>query len=158
MAIKLCDSPGCPNYGRYCRRIHSPDEKVLKVDKTENLSTLIAEAQEAFNKFIRARDKGKNCISCPSKKVVHAGHYKPAGSFSGTRFNEHNTNGQCLECNNIKSGNETAYRVGLVAKYGERQVKQLEILAQREKLKKWTREELTSLKDFYIMAIKKINS
>lgn len=156
MSANICDSPGCMNYGRYCRRIHSPEEKTLKVDKAEKLPALIAEVQELFNTFIRLRDKGQTCISCPSKKVVHAGHYKSAGKYSGTRFDEYNTNGQCLECNNIKSGNEAEYRIGLIKKFGENEVLRLENRAQKEKLKKWSREELMALKILYTTLIKKM--
>ena len=156
MSSNICDTPGCMNYGRYCRRIHSPEEKTLKVDKTDKLPALIAEVQELFNTFIRIRDKGQKCISCQSKKTAHAGHYKSAGKYSGTRFDETNVNGQCIECNNIKSGNEVPYREGLIKKFGELKVQLLEFTAEKEKLKKWSREELMALKELYTTLIKKM--
>ena len=156
MASNLCDSPGCINYGRYCRRIHSPEEKTLRVDKTEKTPVLIAEVQELFNTYIRIRDKGQKCISCQSKKVAHAGHYKSAGKYSGTRFDEVNVNGQCIECNNYKSGNEGPYREGLIKKFGELKVQLLEFTAEKEKLKKWSKEELNNLKELYTTLIKKM--
>ena len=156
MANNHCDSPGCINYGRYCRRIHGPDEKILKVDTSEKLTVIIAEVQLIFNQFIRLRDKGQKCISCNSKKIAHAGHYKSAGKYSGTRFDETNVNGQCIECNNIKSGNEVPYREGLIKKFGELKVQLLEFTAEKEKLKKWSREELMAIKDLYTVIIKKM--
>ena len=53
-------------------------------------------AQMTFNKRIRHRDKGLNCISCdkPPKKA-NAGHYFSQGGHSNVRFHEDNVHLQC---------------------------------------------------------------
>ena len=63
---------------------------------------LLQLAQFTFNKWIRNRDKNKPCISGGDNDLPHpdmqvkyeAGHYYPAGVFSGVRFDEINVNGQ----------------------------------------------------------------
>lgn len=72
----------------------------------------------------------------------HAGHYFSAGHYSELRFSEMNCNGQCLRCNYFLSGNQIGYRIGLIKKYGEGNVKLLENSAQLRKVKKWTIFEL----------------
>lgn len=87
----------------------------------------------AFSKFIRGRDASYEgycvCISCGSTKPwkeVDAGHYISKGSDSALKFNEVNVNAQCRACNLFKSGNLIWYRKGLVCKYGETVVTNLE--------------------------------
>lgn len=88
---------------------------------------------DIFSKFIRARDadwRGYcNCISCSvmkNWKQMDSGHYIPKGSDSALKYNEINNNAQCDSCNRFKSGNLISYRMGLINKYGEEKVKQLE--------------------------------
>lgn len=97
-----------------------------------------------FNKWIRERDKNKPCISSGSKPE-QAGHFYPAGSYSGVRFDEVNVNGQSKEDNCYKAGNEEAYRVGLIGRYGIETVKELEEKAKATRLYKWSREELEEI-------------
>ena len=93
-------------------------------------------AQEWFNRYIRLRDTDEqgygNCISCNKllkygTKEAHAGHYYSVGAHPRMRFNENNTRLQCLRCNHFMNGNLLNYRVGLVRKFGEQFVKDLEI-------------------------------
>lgn len=107
------------------------------------LPKMLKKAQEVFNKWIRERDKDKGCISCGSE-VDHAGHYYSQGHHSGLRFNEINTNGQCLRCNNFLHGNLINYRKGLVKRYGEAKVMLLEN-NNVNKVKKWSRFELEAI-------------
>ena len=86
-----------------------------------------------FSKFIRARDANWQgyckCISCSvmkNWKEMDSGHFIPKGSDYALKFNEINNNAQCTSCNRYKSGNLISYRFGLVNKYGEKKVKQLE--------------------------------
>lgn len=111
------------------------------------LPKLLKKAQEVFNKFIRDRDSDKGCISCGSE-VHHAGHYFSQGHHSALRFNEMNTNGQCLRCNNFLHGNLINYRIGLVKRYGENKVLMLENSGQ-SKVKKWCRAELEAIIQTY---------
>ena len=66
----------------------------------------LKETQLAFNRYIRARDKGKPCISCGVQysegsfgSKFDCGHYRSTGAASHLRFNTHNAAGQCVRCN-----------------------------------------------------------
>ena len=94
------------------------DSDIKHVDK---------KAQQAFNEYIRLRDKG--CISCEAEegsRQFHAGHYKTVGAHRNLRFNEDNCHKQCSICNNHLSGNLINYRKNLISKIGIDRVKSLE--------------------------------
>lgn len=110
---------------------------------------LLAKAQKVFNEFIRKRDADKGCISCRTGAVENAGHYLSQGHHSAYRFNEENTNGQCVACNLHKHGNLINYRMGLVERIGKERVEFLEGSAQRRKSHKWERTELEALIKYY---------
>lgn len=97
-----------------------------------------------FNAFVRERDKNLGCISCGGK-VEQAGHYFSQGHHSNLRFDELNTNGQCIKCNMFLHGNLIKYRQGLVSRYGIEVVERLEQKADEERLKKWSRNELDEI-------------
>lgn len=100
--------------------------------KTQSIPSLTAKAQKVFNTWIRKRDSQDGyftCISCGQTKStdqMHAGHYLSAGHHTALRFNEVNTNGQCVRCNLHLHGNQIGYRNGLIRKYGEQKVLLLE--------------------------------
>lgn len=116
------------------------DKKQLPLPK------LLKKAQDTFNAFIRLRDCDKGCISCGGP-VEQAGHYFSQGHHSLLRFNEVNTNGQCIRCNCFLHGNLIHYRSGLVKRYGEQKVLMLETVARH--LKKWSRVELEAIIQHY---------
>ncbi len=91
-------------------------------------SAWLAEAQVAFNSFIRARDAHLPCISCGRFHTgsYDAGHYRSVGSMPALRFDEDNCHRQCVPCNQHKSGNVVEYRIGLVARIGNERVARLE--------------------------------
>jgi len=90
-------------------------------------SQWLAEAQHAFNAYIRKRDSG-NCISCgrDHSGQYHAGHYRSVGACPELRFDEDNCHKQCAPCNNHKSGNAIDYRINLLKKIGIERVEALE--------------------------------
>jgi hypothetical protein len=146
MKHTICSVKGCPDFGRYCRRLHGNE----KEETVESVAILLKKAQSVFNLFIRLRDKKKGCISCADGKVEDAGHYLAMGSFSGLRFDEVNVNGQCHHsCNTGKYGNPKAYREGLVKRYGEKAVNDLEKRSRLSKSYKWTRGELIEIIEKY---------
>lgn len=120
----------------------------MKTKKVVPLPKLLKKTQEVFNKFIRGRDKEKGCISCGGQ-VEQAGHYFSQGHHSALRYDEMNTNGQCVKCNLYLSGNLIKYRQGLVKRYGEKAVQQLEQNADLRKAWKWTRIELEQIIEKY---------
>lgn len=58
---------------------------------------------------------------------MHAGHFY-ARTFTAVRWDERNVNGQCAGCNTFKHGNLLEYRKGMIAKYGQEVVDELERL------------------------------
>jgi hypothetical protein len=91
------------------------------------------ELDEVFAEYIRLRDSNGDtfrCISCGQVKPMsqcQCGHYISRAHMA-TRFDENNCNGQCVGCNIFKSGNVVEYRFGLIDKYGEEVVNQLEAM------------------------------
>lgn len=113
------------------------------------------EAQAAFNKFIRARDRGQPCISCDrvwevsphlTGQIFDAGHYRSTGSMPTLRFEELNCHSQCVRCNRSISGNVAEYRIRLVKKIG---VEKLEWLEGPHETKKCTIDDLKAIKEKY---------
>ena len=112
-------------------------------------------AQQTFNKFIRERDKGLNCISCGQKpKKINAGHYFSAGGHSNVRFNELNVHLQCEKCNQFLSGNLLNYQIGIEKRIGGERLLQLHELA--HVTKKWTIEELKEINETYKQKLKEL--
>ena len=119
-------------------------------------STLLKEAQSAFNEYIRVRDKGKGCISCLTNKKniqYHAGHFKSIGAYRELRFNEDNCHLQCARCNNLLSGNLLEYRENLIKKIG---LDRVEKLYEKHEIIKYSREEIIEIKKHYKNKTKKL--
>lgn len=150
---KVC-SPAC------ARRKVEADKKSEKAqtkarkEAIKTIPKLRAEAQVAFNEFIRIRDGGRPCISCGKPpgdlSGLHAGrdagHYRSTGAASHLRFDERNCHAQCVHCNQHLAGNAVAYRIGLIQRIGMASVEALE--ADNEPVK-WSREVLRQIKTIY---------
>lgn len=139
--------------------------KVKKIQKKKDLETreslksiarLISEARVPFQKWIRLRDANEGCISCGAVKVKiwHGGHYFKAELYTGLVFNEINVNKQCEKCNTFGGGNESGYRLGLIKKYGEKIVKELEESSNFLRSYKFSREEIKRIKTKYQKRLK----
>lgn len=103
--------------------------------RDEDRGYWLKKAQAAFNAYIRARDKGKPCISCgrmpnfgsyTGGSGIQAGHYRSVAAAPELRFNELNVHVQCVHCNVHKSSNAIDYRIALVKKLGSDTVEWLE--------------------------------
>ena len=141
-------------------------EKKVKADKKKkdlavreslkSIARLIQEARVPFQKWIRLRDANEPCISCETTKakIWHGGHYFKAELYTGLVFNEINVNKQCEKCNTFGGGNESGYRLGLIKKYGEKAVKELEESANYLRSYKFTREEIKQIKSKYQKRLK----
>lgn len=133
-------------------------DRVKTKEKLEAIATkpeLTKLAQKAFNAYIRARDYGKDCISCGAKinwgdgstgGVCDAGHYLSVGARINLRFNEDNCHAQCKRCNNQLSGNAVNYRIGLINKIG---LEKVEALESDHTLKKYTHDDLREIAKHY---------
>lgn len=116
---------------------------------------LKSEAQDAFNRFIRLRDRlaGHACICCKRPLrwgvfggAVDAGHYRSVGSADNLRFNEDNCHAQLARCNQHGAGRAVDYRLGLIERIG---LDRVEALEAENKPMKWTRSGLRETRDTY---------
>lgn len=83
---------------------------------------------KVFSLYIRLRDKGV-CISCGKRgdiKEMDAGHYIPKTAGLSIYFDEKNVHCQCTYCNRYMHGNLTRYALGLIEKYGNGILEELE--------------------------------
>lgn len=127
----------------------------------KTIPQLIREAQVAFNAFIRERDREKPCICCGLPLgtgevggAFDCGHYRSTGSAPHLRFDERNAHAQRKVCNRWGAGRAVDYRIGLVARVG---LEAVEALESNNDVHKWTREELTGIRDHYRAELKAIN-
>lgn len=133
--------------------------------RKEALKTIpdyIKEAQHAFNAYVRARDAAKPCICCGRTQesgyglAAHGwdcGHYRSTGSASHLRFNEDNAHRQLVICNRHGAGRAVDYRRGLIHRIG---IDRVEALESSNTPHKWTREELTAIRDTYRAKLKEL--
>jgi hypothetical protein len=155
---KVC-SPGCALAHSKAlaekkqAKAQAQERKIVraKLDAMQTKPQLVKKAQTAFNGFIRARDAGKPCISCgkplgTEPNSYDCGHYRSVGSAVHMRFVEDNCQGQCKHCNRHLAGNHVAYRMGLIARIGQRAV---ELIEADNTLRKYTREGLIEIACYY---------
>ena len=102
-------------------------------EKLKGRGDYMREAQQAFNEFIRWRDRlaGHACISSGrpldwAGNAVDAGHYRSVGSAPHLRFDERNCHAQSKQDNRYLSGNAVDYRIGLIARISLEGVEALE--------------------------------
>lgn len=123
-------------------------KKILK-EKLKTISDYKKEARYWFQRWVRIRDLGKSCISCNAHlkdiRNYDAGHYYSASGYPQLLFNEQNVNGQCVHCNNHKSGNIIEYRKGLIKRYGLEILEQLDTLSENKKTRIYTKEYCISI-------------
>ncbi len=185
---KKCKAPGCGKPFKpamstqkvcsiACAKAMAKDPKLQKVaakaitkqarqdlqERREKLKTRrehMAEAQAAFNAYIRERDAGLPCISCDSSPSDHdlitgsrwdAGHYRSVGACPELRFEPLNVHRQCVKCNRNLSGNAVEYRIRLVKRIGADQVDWLEGPHKPQRL---TIEDLQAIKALYRQKLK----
>lgn len=122
----------------------------------KSLAELKREAQTALNRWIvQVRDADKPCISCGRyhQGQNHAGHYLSRGAAPQHALNPLNVWKQCAPCNTYLHGNQAAYRMRLVELIGADAVEALE---SDNAPRKWTREELTAIRDEYRAKLKEM--
>lgn len=143
------------------QRAKQKREDRQRLEEIKTRPMLIKEAQEAFNKFIRLRDRDKPCVSCRDTSPTQAcggqwdaGHYLSVGSHPELRFNEDNCHKQCKACNGgagkyqrKKRAVDDAYRAELIKRIGLGRVEALE--NRKYEPGKWPADELRSIRDRY---------
>ena len=131
------------------QKLERKENKKRKRELDETIPKLTKEAQKEFNRYIRARDHGKPCISCGKPfasglgGLFDCGHYRSVGAAKHMRFNPLNAHGQCVHCNRDLSGNIVEYRKWLINKIG---VNLVESIENNNNIKKWTKDELKRIK------------
>lgn len=144
---------------RKAAKIERANDRKRK-EEIKTIPQLKAEAQKAFNVFIRERDRqaGHPCISSgrPLSWLdlgggVDAGHYRSVGSADHLRFDERNCHAQSKQDNRYGSGCATDYRIGLIERIGLGAVEALEA---DQTIVKWTREALIAIKWKYRAKLK----
>lgn len=142
------------NFPKARKKQWKDQKREMKAD-SKTKSQWMKETQKVFNAFIRARDKGKFCISCPRPLAgkYDAGHYFPS-SYPMLRLDEDNVHGQCVQCNRDKHGNLAEYKIRLTARIGQERFDALE--QRRLTPKHYTIPELIELKEFYKHKLKQL--
>jgi hypothetical protein len=135
-------------------------ETKQKLEKLKRRADWIAEAQVAFNQFVRLRDQlaGHCCISSGKPlewtgNAVDAGHYRSRGSAPHLRYDERNCHAQSKQENRYASGNVVGYRAGLIARIG---LEAVEALEADQEPRRHTAEELKAIKAHYIAKTKQL--
>ncbi|MFL1552571.1 recombination protein NinG [Pseudomonas sp. D47] len=133
-------------------QIERREIKVRK-EKLKSRGEHMREAQQAFNEYVRTRDKaaGHLCISSGkpldwSGNAVDAGHYRSVGSAPHLRFDERNCHAQSKQDNRFLSGNAVDYRIGLITRIGQEAVDALEA---DQSVRKYSVEQIKGIKTYY---------
>ena len=137
-------------------------EKAIKEnDSSKGIQIAIKNTKDLVHEAVRLRDKGKPCISCGCqwRTNFEAGHCFPT-RFNSIRFNWFNINGQCFRCNNFLRGNQEEYILNLPERIGKDNFKELIRLADLDPktTKKWTREELKTIREEAKIIIKEFEN
>ena len=138
------------------------EETKVRKEKLKDRRDYIREAKTAMHAYVRARDAGKQCISCDKWLPVEsklgggfdAGHFRSVGSAKHLEFDERNIHGQCKHCNNYLAGNALEYRKGLIQRYG---IEFVEGLENDNEPRKLTIDDLKEIKSKYREKLKSLN-
>lgn len=132
----------------------------IKLEAIKPRSVILREAQIAFNRFCRERDRlaGHLCISSGavldwSGNNVDAGHYRSVGSAPHLRFDERNCHAQSKRDNRYLSGNAVDYRIGLIQRIGLDAVEKLEA---DQTPRKYSIDDLKAIKAHYVAKLKEL--
>lgn len=153
-------SPICARRKVMAAKVEERAKVRTRKEAVKTRGQLLADAQFAFNAFIRARDAGKPCICCgkdfePEKPggSVDAGHYLSRGSAPHLRFEENNCFAQRKNCNRPGGTTRAAFRAGVIARIGVAAVEALEAdIGPR----KWTADDLRAIRATYKAKLKEL--
>ena len=131
-------------------------------EKIKTLTDWIADVQKVFNAYIRERDRFLPCICCGKMGGVwsrggiwDAGHYRSRGSAGHLRFDERNVHKQLKQCNSYGAGRHSDFRIGLIERNGLQEVLELEA---DQTIRKWSIDELRSIKSLYAGKLKALKA
>jgi hypothetical protein len=127
--------------------------------KENTPKTRKAASKISCHTYIRARDVGKPCITCPKLLVegdFDAGHFMESGNFSFTRYHEDNIHGQCKKCNRFKGGMLIEYEKNIRLKLGDEKVDWIH--ANKNKVTKRTIEDYRDIEKHYKDMLRQLQS
>lgn len=131
--------------------------KEKKAFYAKDVTTMKMKAQNAFNRYIRTRDKGQPCISCGCHVAKgDASHFYSVGGHSALRFNVNNVHLACYKCNRFLHGNLVPYKVELIKKIGQERFYRLE--AQSKVIKSYTNEYYSRIISIFNKKTKKLGN
>lgn len=158
---KVCATVRCAKgYLASQKKAERADFKRRK-EAIKRIPDLIAEAQTAFNAYIRERDKAKGCFVCgrPFEDVqgrrLHAGHVRSRGAAGHLRFTEDNCMGECEGCNGPRGAKPHQIKAGAIARIGAERFAELE---NDNEPHKWTREELIAIRTEFRERLKQLKA
>lgn len=158
-SLQICCSIKCAREYNTKKEIDKRHKELKKGLKEQNKVSLLRDVSKRLvQKFARLRDKDLPCISCDSKTAQewHGGHLFKAELYSGVLLSPKNVNKQCNKCNIHMDGNEAAYVLGFIKKYGQEAFNDLAEEARKTKNKKWDALELTEIIAYFKAEIKKL--
>lgn len=176
---KICTAPKCGTMFtpvRPLQQVCSPmcakrkvqaDASVKRAEhrqRKESIKTipkLIAEAQVAFNTYIRERDKDKGCFVCDKLfqqtetlgGVMDAGHVRSRGAAPQLRFNEDNCHAECKPCNSAWGAKPHEIEAGAIRRIGQQRY---DALKADNAPHKWTHAELREIRDTYRQKVREM--
>lgn len=134
--IQLTECPACQlarAIQRNKKKPKAPKERSTPTPwRDKRTDAMIIHVQSKIvNPYIRERDNecyhGKSISD--NGRISDAGHYYSVGAKVGLRFCVQNIHGQSASGNRFKGSDAINYRAGLVKRYGEDYVKELDYLA-----------------------------
>ena len=141
------------------------ERKKFKTDTREMKKELLQKdrkyqlvlAQNAFNAFIRERDRGYPCIDCGCYEAAQwqAGHYKTRGGFPELRFEESNVFKQCSQCNKNGLRGTVEFRRNLVERIG---IARVEWLEGPHEPKNYSIDDIIAIKNKYKLKLKRLTA
>lgn len=151
--------------GRFARaktaekKVAERKETKARKEAIKRIPDLIAEAQDAFNSFIRERDKNRGCFVCDVLfdlsqtlgGVMDAGHVRSRGAAGHLRFNEDNCHGECKHCNGSWGAKPHEIEAGAIRRIGPERYAALKA---DNTPHKWTHAELRGIRDTYRAKLK----
>lgn len=155
-------SPRCASKKVKADKVAEKQKDKERKEKLKGIPDLIKDADEAFQAYIRERDKQAvhPCISSGkpldwSGNQVDAGHYRSKGAASHLRYNENNCHAQSKIDNRWKAGNIVEYRIRLIERVG---LEVVEALESDNQTHKWQRDELINIKRYYFNKLKQLKA
>lgn len=152
---KVCSTKCAIDYANSETRKRWRKERSQYRERTKPKKSLLKEAQQAFNAYIRTRDYGLPCISCnqlPAQKyggTMDCGHWHGTGAHPELRFTTWNATNQCTKCNRQLSGNTKHYERGLIARHGRQWLTRREQQARDKQPNHYSKDQLKRIKQLF---------